>query len=230
MGNVVKPLLSLGSVVAAPFTAGTSLAWLPAALGGANALAGALGQSHSQNAYGNQQQAGIDSLLNWQGLAQPELSALNTGMLNTGQSQINTFMKNFGPGMANPGAVAQDMFSQNRESAMQGMLGLGAQAAGQKFGALQSGLGANASLFDQQDAMPNPWSSALPTFQNALQSIFSHAAPQQNGSVMGSGASGSLSIPTASNPILNPGGGVTWGQNPPGFSTSILSGVPSPLG
>lgn len=40
--------LGIGSAVAAPFTAGTSLSWLPAVLGGAGAVVGGIGQAGKQ--------------------------------------------------------------------------------------------------------------------------------------------------------------------------------------
>lgn len=41
-GNILKTLGGIGSIAGAPFTAGTSLSWLPAVLGGAAAVGGAL--------------------------------------------------------------------------------------------------------------------------------------------------------------------------------------------
>jgi hypothetical protein len=48
----------IGSIAAAPFTGGTSLAWLPAAIGAGGAVADALGQGR---AAGRVQQAGVNS-------------------------------------------------------------------------------------------------------------------------------------------------------------------------
>lgn len=48
-GKLGSILGSIGSVAAAPFTGGTSLAWLPAALGAGGAALGAIGQSKTQN-------------------------------------------------------------------------------------------------------------------------------------------------------------------------------------
>lgn len=48
-GGLGKVLGTVGSVAAAPFTGGTSLAWLPAALGAGGAALGAIGQSKAQN-------------------------------------------------------------------------------------------------------------------------------------------------------------------------------------
>jgi hypothetical protein len=49
LGTLGKVLGGVGSIAAAPFTAGTSLAWLPAALGAGGAALGAIGQSKAQN-------------------------------------------------------------------------------------------------------------------------------------------------------------------------------------
>lgn len=46
LGKIAAPI---GAVAAAPFTAGTSLAWLPAALGAGGAALGAAGQASAQN-------------------------------------------------------------------------------------------------------------------------------------------------------------------------------------
>jgi hypothetical protein len=42
LGSVLKGIAGVGSIAAAPFTGGTSLSWLPAALSGASAVGGAL--------------------------------------------------------------------------------------------------------------------------------------------------------------------------------------------
>lgn len=42
LGGILKGIGAIGSIAAAPFTGGTSLAWLPAALGGASAVGGLL--------------------------------------------------------------------------------------------------------------------------------------------------------------------------------------------
>lgn len=48
LGSILKGIAGVGSIAAAPLTGGTSLAWLPAALGGAAAVGGAL--SNTQGA------------------------------------------------------------------------------------------------------------------------------------------------------------------------------------
>ena len=40
--KIIKPLTAVGAVAAAPFTAGTSLSWLPAALAGGSVASGEL--------------------------------------------------------------------------------------------------------------------------------------------------------------------------------------------
>lgn len=72
LSNIGKILGGVGSVAAAPFTGGTSLAWLPAALGAGGAALGAIGQSKAQN---RDAQLGAQSDMDRQLLLRAQLDA-----------------------------------------------------------------------------------------------------------------------------------------------------------
>jgi hypothetical protein len=123
MGDIAQTVLTVGSIAAAPFTAGTSLAWLPAAAGAGAALIGGLNNAAQQRQAGaaaetaqtNEQNA----LSQEAGLAQqiatgPDLQSL----INAEGSDIATLKANIG-GVANPGALYSDLSGQNIENALQ---------------------------------------------------------------------------------------------------------------
>lgn len=122
MGDIAKTVLTVGSIAAAPFTAGTSLAWLPAAAGAGAALMGGFDSAAQQRqagaaaetAQGNEQNA----LAGEAGLAQqiatgPDLQSL----IDAQGSNIATLKSNIG-GVANPGALYKDLSGQNIENAL----------------------------------------------------------------------------------------------------------------
>lgn len=94
--SLLKPALAIGSIAAAPFTAGTSLSWLPAAIGAGGVLA---------NAKGGQQKPGVSS--KW-GADQ---------WLGVGQLAAGTFGNIYGANKAQSGnraALAAQMAGQTQ--------------------------------------------------------------------------------------------------------------------
>jgi hypothetical protein len=145
MGNIVKDVLTVGSVVAAPFTAGTSLAWLPSALGAGAALTGMFATNNQYGAETSnqsgelQQENSIANILKNEGLDfQPLLDAQKGG--------IQTFQQQAG-GVPNIGAMTQSLFGDSISKALDSILSNRNAAlgeAGNLYGNAASGYGSMA--------------------------------------------------------------------------------------
>lgn len=115
-------MLTLGSVIAAPFTAGTSLAWLPGALGGVGAISGMIGSQNNQNQENAAYQTALTNQGNTAGQETSLAQQLAQGpsfqsLLDAQKSGVNTFRSQVG-GVANPGALIQDLLGTGLQNAL----------------------------------------------------------------------------------------------------------------
>jgi hypothetical protein len=99
-------------------------------------LSGTLGQTYS-SPYTSSAASTASGLQNFQGLKPQEMAALQTNLGNSGQSTVNTLLSRLG-GTANPNALAQDLFTQNNQNALNSTVQLGNLGAQQELGAQQS--------------------------------------------------------------------------------------------
>lgn len=171
MGNVLSGLLTVGSIAAAPFTAGTSLAWLPAAAGATGAAIAGIDASNDQKAAAAAQNAAETNQQN--ALAQNSSLAQQIAqgepwqsLVNAQGSDIATLKANEG-GIANPGALYSDLSGTNLNNALQSSI---ATRTG-NLSAAAGILGGNASQYGNiaqqagEAGQGNPWSPAISAFQ-----------------------------------------------------------------
>jgi len=176
LGQAITDVLTLGSVVAAPFTAGTSLAWLPGALGGVGAVSGMISSQNNQNQENAAYQTALTNQGNTAGQETSLAQQLAQGpsfqsLLDAQKSGVNTFRSEVG-GVPNPGAAIQDLFGQGVENALQASIGT-RNSALEGAGAMLNGAGntygnIGGSVQRAAGAQGNPLASGAATLAGIL--------------------------------------------------------------
>lgn len=206
MGQTFQDILGIGSVIAAPFTAGTSLAWLPGILGAGAGILGGIDQQNASNqassaanaAYGNEESAlGGDEALAKQLAQGPSFQSL----LNAQQGGIQTLKSQAG-GIANEGALIKQLYGGDVTNALQASIGqrdTNLMDAGSLLTSAASGYGGIGGNYQRvAQSAPNPWTNVLGSVYGAVNQTGSNPGLYPAGS-------GTATINTDYSPV-DPGG------------------------
>lgn len=212
MSDAIGPLLSLGAVVAAPLTAGTSLAFIPEVLGGlaaGSSVLGSINQEKAQNAAAesaqNAEAATLGSVTGPGGIVpQEQALAANAAagpslqsLIDAQRGGIETLQSKAG-GVPNLGAVIKDLFGQSTTNALDASIkqrDSNLQTAGGILGAAGNTSVNAASQYGQTAAAAGKAASASNPYAGALQSLTSimGGANKSTGLATGLGSTGSTS-------------------------------------
>jgi hypothetical protein len=216
MGQVASDVLSIGSVIAAPFTAGTSLSFLPAALGGASSILGmfdAQAQQRAQNAQyqtalGNQSKA----LGQAESLAQQEAQGpYLQDIINAEGSGAKTLQTEMG-GVANPALQIQSLLGGNITNAINGSLAQRDTNLSQASNTLTNVAGGYNSMKPQASSA-NPYATAASgLFSSLLQSGGGSAMPTGSSTALGGTTGGDIPGNPANSSFFNTGTGGGFGD------------------
>jgi hypothetical protein len=214
VGDVVKTILPVASIVAAPFTAGTSLAWLPAAAAAGGALIGGIDSANQQKAAGAAAEAAQgneqNALAQQAGLAQqiaqgPDLQAL----INAEGSNIATLKSNIG-GIANPGALYKDLSGQNLQNALQSVIATRTGNLSTAANILGGTAGEYNTIGQQAEKAATGEGNPFDTFFSTFSKLSPYFGKQQSPTGTATGIGYEYSQTPATNPILSPGGSVSY--------------------
>ncbi len=190
MGQILGDILKIGS-----FIPGPQQPFVAAASGLDSTISGIAGQNAQNQAAGAAQQnesnayaGGID--LSKQLAQGPDLQSL----INAERGGVETLKSNMG-GVANPGAMLQQLFGGNIENALSAALG---NRSSNLQGAINGVLGAgrgygniNATAGNNARAMGNPYAAIGSAFSALRPGGLSTGSPAQTGTQTGPGSSGS---------------------------------------
>lgn len=187
MKKIAKPLLGIGAAVAAPFTGGTSLAWLPAVMGAGGAALGYLGGKKAAGGggtgndfqytpfqYGPQMDQSIAQLQDWTGnMFGKSTDAFN--MMTTSYYPVQELSRSVLEGNINKGSafdrMMQPAYHQFNTQAMGQQRAAAAQAGDRNQLARMNQQIARDSYAGKMGAMNTMYGQLVPQAMTAMTSI-----------------------------------------------------------